>query len=51
MKEKVENVHSSSIDPNTCITIKSTNLKNLEKKCHQMRKAYEMHQNQIKGLT
>jgi len=51
MKERVENVHSSSTNPNTCITVKSIDLKNSEKKCHQMQEAYEMHQSQMKGLT
>jgi hypothetical protein len=51
MKERVENVHSSSTNPNTCITAIFANLKNFEKKCCQMWETSEMHQNQVKGLT
>jgi len=45
MKEK------SSIEPNIYIGIIFTNLKNSEKKCHQMWKASKVHQSQVKGLT
>ncbi len=51
MKEKVENVHSSSADPNTYITAIFTNLKNSKKTCCQIWEAFEGHQNQMKGLT
>jgi hypothetical protein len=51
VKERMENVHSSSINPNTCITTIFANLKNLRKECHKMWETSKVCQNQVKGLT
>jgi hypothetical protein len=51
MKERVENVRSSSIDPNTCTTAIFANLKNLGKECCKMWKASKVRQSPFKGLT
>jgi hypothetical protein len=50
-KEGMENVHSSSTKPNTCITATFANLKNSKKECHKMWEASKMCQSQVKGLT
>ncbi len=47
----MENVHSSSINPNICITAIFANLKNLGKECHEMWEPSKVCQSRIKGLT
>jgi hypothetical protein len=50
-KERMENVHSSSTKPNTCIIVIFANLKNSKKECHKMWETSKMCQSRIKGLT
>jgi hypothetical protein len=51
MKDSVENVHSSSIDPNTCIVTFFVNLKTQGKNVVKIWEAYRVCQSQVKGLT
>ncbi len=51
MKDKVENVRSSSTDPRTCTIILFVDLKNSENECFKMREAFNVCQSCIKGLT
>jgi hypothetical protein len=51
MKKKVENVHSSSIEPNIYIGTIFANLKNSRKECQQMWEASKIHRSQVKGLS
>ncbi len=50
-ERKGGNVHSSSINPNSCTTTIFANLKNLGKECYKMWEASKVCQNQVKGLT
>ncbi len=50
MKERVENVHSSSTNPNICTIVNSTNLKNVRKECHKMWEISKMRQSRVKEL-
>jgi hypothetical protein len=51
MKDEVENVCSSSIDPNICIVVISTNLIFLRNECFKMYEASNVQQSHVKGLT
>ncbi len=51
MKDNVENVCSSSTDPNICTTAIFANSKNSKKKCCKIWEAYRVCQSQVKGLT
>jgi hypothetical protein len=51
MKEKVENVLSSSTNLNTCTIAISPSLRNLRNKCLKIQETSNVHQSYIKGLT
>ncbi len=47
----MENVHSSSINPNICITTIFANLKNLGREYHKMWEPSKVCQSRVNGLT
>jgi hypothetical protein len=46
MKERVENICSSSTKPNTCIATIFVSLKNLRNECYKMQEASKVRQSQ-----